>query len=216
MYAINVISIPLKEANERFAGLLDLTPPNAIPPEGRIAACEILLPSPYSFDTEPIPTLLTWFPGWNRADVMKLLSHEIDGTDVVTQDCSYAETCILFGPKQGGLYIAMEFHDFFNIGPKRNTIRILAVGDDFVVDARHVFTGDEDQAYFWRRLPYSMNTGPNFKQHLYFTPEEILANKDKEPCFKPPGPMLTFLLDSSRHDLIRLPRLTCPPPAVPV
>ena len=203
MRAINVISIPLNEAKKHFEDLLDLTPPNAVPPEGRIVATEILLPSPYKFDKKPVPTLLTWFPGWRQEDVMRLLSQHIDGTDVVTEDRSYAESCILFGPKNGGLYVAMEFHRFFAIEPERSTIRILAVGDDFLVDARHIFTGEEDQNYCMECLPYSMNTGPNFKQHLYFTPEEILANKDKEPCFKPPGPMLIFLSDGSAHDLTK-------------
>ncbi len=120
------------------------------------------------------------------------------------EDCSFAEECILFGQRDG-LYIALEFYDFYRISPERSTIRIIAVGDDFVVDARHVFTGEEDREHFMQCLPRSMNAGLNFKQHLYFSEEEILAGKDKEPVYKPPGPMLIFLEDGSAHDLAKIP-----------
>lgn len=192
MHLVTTITYRLDEAKQRFEGTIDLTRPEEDPPAGRLAGVEVELPSPYKSDKMPVPTLVVWFPGWSRKQVRDLLSQEVSGVHLATQDRSYVDVCILFGPEQGGLYIAMGLDMFYFLTEERRTLRVLAVGDDFVVDARHVYT-EEDLDAYWDSMPPCLNTGPDFDAHSYFTAEERESTAHLPSSFKPPGPMVIFL-----------------------
>lgn len=162
MYTLTLQALSMREARTRFNGVIDLQPPAAQLPAGTVPGVEVLLPSPTETDVEAISTLFIWVPGATIGDLRKFAAMPFGEENCETENLLYRESFVILGDTVGGVYVPMWGTDAFRVRHGRQTIRVVLIGDDDVIDVRHHFTGASLEQFALDAQVQMSNTGPNY------------------------------------------------------
>lgn len=152
----------MAEAQTRFQGVVDLQLPDVELPDGCVPGLEVLLPSPTDTDVEAISTLFIWVPGATLPDLRKLAAMPFEVENAETENLLRSESFAILGDKFGGIYIPMWRADAFSIWRGKQTVRLVLIGDESVMDVRHHFTGGDLELFEICGQVQMNTTGPNY------------------------------------------------------
>lgn len=176
MYTLTQQALSTAEAKARFRGLIDLELPEVELPDGCVPGLEVLLPSPTDTDIEAISTLFIWVPGATLADLRKLAAMPFEVENAETENLLRSESFAILGDKVGGIYIPMWSADAFSIWRGKQTVRLVLIGDESVMDVHHHFTGEDLELFEICGQVQMSTTGPNYscgRRHSEETLNEV-------------------------------------------
>lgn len=162
MYTLTQQALSMMEAKTRFGGVLDLQLPNVEFPSTCVPGVEVLLPSPTDTDVEAISTLFIWVEGASVDDLRQLAAMPLLEENAETANLLERESFAILGDREGGIYIPMWRTDALRIGPGRQTLRFVLIGNDHVMDVRHHFTGEHLEDFSLNAQAQMSDSGPNY------------------------------------------------------
>lgn len=162
MYTLTQQALSMAEAKTRFEGVIDLQLPNVELPATCIPGVEVLLPSPTDTDVKAISTLFIWVSGATIDDLHQLAGMPFRMENSETENLLYRESFVILGERVGGVYVPMWGTDALDVGPQRQTIRLVLIGDDHVMDVRHHLTGEHLDDFNLYAQVQMTRSGPNY------------------------------------------------------
>lgn len=178
MYSITTQKLTLQEADSRFGAILDLTHPDFETPPGTVLGVEVPIPldsndlSPGEQESPELPTLFIWLPNYEGWQLQELASMELWTIGMHSKNLLHAESFVVLGPEDGGVYIPMGLTRLFYIHEEAPTIRLVLIGSDAVIDARHHYTGDHFEAFVCGAQAQTSGSG-NYSCTRFYSEEEL-------------------------------------------
>lgn len=164
MYEITTQLLSLEDANHRypqvgdFATSADVMTGEQLPSVGM----ECWLPTSHVDDSQPLPALLVRCRGVGRVTLRSLASRELWHMNVDSENLLRQESFLILGPEEGGLYLPLRGSSVFALGAGLNAVRMLLIGDEWVVDATHRLTGDDLEDYLLGCQAAGASSGPHY------------------------------------------------------
>lgn len=190
MYSITTHLMTMSEAIARFKGIIDFTPPWQECNDSHLIGTEVLLPSPNETDPAPLHSLLVWVPGTDRDDLRRLVSQQIYPINWPSENLMRQQSFAVFGPEEGGLYLSLWGARGLTLDGGVQTVRIILVGDEHVVDAQHHFTGDDLDSFSGGGQGAMIDSGPNYNPYRLYEEEHLQEVAYLGDGFVVPGRMV--------------------------
>lgn len=175
MYSITSEYLSPTEAEERFGQFISLSKPEFELPPGGVPGVEVLMPSPYESDIGPIPTLFIWLPAECKASLQKLCKGRAWDINWSSRNLLNQHTFLVFGPEEGGLYVPIWATNAALLHEERQTMRLVLIQDDAVVDLRHHITGDDLEIFTGGCQGSTASSGPNYQPYRIYGDDELAA-----------------------------------------
>lgn len=193
MYETTTRTMTLQEADWEFAGVLDLSVPLIEPPEGCVLGLEMRVPevrTDFEGESEAptaLDTLFIWLPNHARRSLQALASRELWTVSLRSRNLQESDSFVVMGPKESGLYISLWRTNLFCMNYGDDTVRVVLIGADAVVDVRYRFTGDDLEAFQCDGQAQTAGTGPNHYPSRSYTEEELLLAANLGDGYANPG-----------------------------
>lgn len=195
MYSITTHLMTMSEAIARFKTIIDFAPPWQECNDSGLPGTEIVLLSPNETDPAPLHTLIIWVPGTDWEDLRGLVSREIYLINLPSENFMHQQSFAVLGPKKGGLYVPMWDVKGLRLHKGVNTVRIILVGDEHVVDAQHHLTGKEMDSFTEDGRGAMLDSGPNYKPYRLYEDEHLQEIAYSGDGFVVPGRMVRLYED---------------------
>lgn len=190
MYSITAHLQTLQEAKERFRGIVDFDAPQQENADDSLPGMEVWLPSPHETDPTSIHTLFVRVPGADRTALRKLGSREITQINWPSENLLHQQSFAIFGPQLGGIYVPLWGARSLMLHGDVRTVRLVLVGDEHVLDARHHFT-DEDLEQFILGCQAQMDSsGPHYSPLRHYDEEQLNEVAGRGDAFAVTGRMV--------------------------
>lgn len=192
MYEINTQALSLQEAQDRFAEVFDLSPPSFEARAGRVFGFEQPIPiaprcsrESSSIDTEM--ALFVWLPEHSTEQLRDLASAPFSFINLHSRNLLHALTFATIGPIESGLYVTAWGTDLFCVSGEDVSVRIVLIGSEAVVDAKHRFTGSDAEEFSLGGQAQMGSTGPNYWCERVYSDEELKLAAELGNDYDVPG-----------------------------
>lgn len=187
MYSITTHLMTMSEAISRFKGFIDFPVPADERSDDSLFGMEVLLPSPYPTDPAPVLALLVRVPGTDWESLRELVSRAIWTINWPSENLTRQQSYAVLGAEDGGLYVPLWSAEGLNLQGGVSTIRIILVGDEYVVDAHHHFTEEDRDNFLVGCQAATMSSGPNYNPHRPYDEEHLKEVAHLSDDFMVPG-----------------------------
>lgn len=108
--------------------------------DGTLPAHAVWLPSPHLEDPAPHHVLFIAMRDVSCCDILKAATQELGHVNLISEDLRDMKPFLQVGTDDWSAYVPLNLiHNILQKGD-RNTIRLVFVGEDWVLDVRHHFT----------------------------------------------------------------------------
>lgn len=178
MYEISTQVLSLREAQNRFAEVIDLSPPDFEALPGHVFGIELqvqigLRNSRKSRSKKTELALFIWLPEHPTEQLRALASTPFSAINVHSRNLLHALTFAVIGPIESGLYVTTWGTDLFCVSGEDVSVRIVLIGSEAVVDAKHRFTGSDAEDFSLGGQAQMGSTGPNYWCERVYSDEEL-------------------------------------------
>lgn len=187
MYSITTHRMTMSEAISRFKGFIHFPLPGEERADDSLFGMEILLPSPYPTDPAPVPALLVRVPGTDWKSLRELVSKEVWSINWPSENLMRQQSYAVLGSEEEGLYVSLWIAQSMRLEDDVSTIRIILVGDEYVVDAHHHITGEDRDIFLIGCQAATMTSGINYNPHRRYEEKHLEEVAHLSDDFRVPG-----------------------------
>lgn len=193
MYSITTQTLSLAEAQNRFQGIIDFDSRLRESVNGSLSGLEVWLPSPQESDPAPLYVLFVEVSGADRNELRKLVSHEIRHINWPSENLLFQQSFAVFGPQEGGIHVPLWDAKALRLQGGVQTMRIVLIGEDCVIDARHHLTEDDLEDFVLGCQSHMSSSGPNYKSNEIHDDSQMDEARSRGDEFKVSGRLVCLL-----------------------
>lgn len=193
MYSIDIKVMSHPEARAQFKNTFDFIWSFKGPSELRLDSMEFSCQYPDEASHSGVEVLVARFPNRTRPEAVNLVSCELRHITRATGDLQCQEAYAVLGPDIGGIHVPLRLSTVTNLCEAFPVFRIVLIGDDYTICARHELTNEHLHQYKVDRLKVLCLSGRNYDPLCHHSCEQLSEARGRGLGFSLPGPVMRMM-----------------------
>lgn len=196
MYSIDIKVMSHPEARAQFKNAFDFIWSFKGPSEHRLDSMEFACQYPDEASDSGVAVLVARFPNRTQTEAVNLVSFELRHITWATGDLQCQEAYAVLGPDTGGIHVPLRLATVTNLCEAFPVFRVVLIGDDYAICARHVLTNEHLRQYEVDRREVLCLSGRNYDPLCHHSCERLSEAQGRGMRFILPGPVMRMMSPS--------------------
>ncbi len=193
MYSIDIKVMSHPEARAQFKEAFDFIWSFESPCEYRLDSMEFACQYPGESTDSRVEVLVARLPSRTHKEAVSLVSCELRHITWTTGDLQCQEAYAVLGPDTGGIHVPLRLATVTNLCKASPAFRIVLIGDDYTICARHELTKEHLHQYEVDRLKALCLSGGNYDPLCHHSYEQLSEARGRGLRFSLPGPVTRMM-----------------------